>query len=193
MNTFSNTGNIPTLHQLTVTVTTVTHTHWLPTQWLIHITCLKFGSVLAGSTHTYYVLQDIAKCSGCEDCECTRNCISGYAHIYRVLLLHHPHFLCFSILCSQAAQMCGICHGVWGGITTKLGVSTQYILRTKCCAPAIVMHWQLTSHLPIFSVVDKQCTAKCVCVFLQFSGMGFLHSTPNLLKHGVHRSSRSVL
>ena len=31
MNTFSNTGNIPTPHQPTVTVTTVTHTHWLPT------------------------------------------------------------------------------------------------------------------------------------------------------------------
>ena len=32
MNTFCNTGNnIPTLHQPTVTVTTITHTHWLPT------------------------------------------------------------------------------------------------------------------------------------------------------------------
>ena len=28
---FSNTGNTPTLHLPTVTVTTVTHTHWLPT------------------------------------------------------------------------------------------------------------------------------------------------------------------
>ena len=61
--TFSNTGNIPTLHQPTlVTVTTITHTHWphhLPQVW--------FGS---------YVLQDIAQCSGCEDCECP--CVSKH-------------------------------------------------------------------------------------------------------------------
>ena len=56
MNTFSNTGNIPTLHQPTVTFTTVTHTHWCP----IHITCLKFlwfwfgGIYSCLSTHTTY-------------------------------------------------------------------------------------------------------------------------------------------
>ena len=80
--------------------------------------------------------------------------------------------------------------------------TTQYILRTKCCAPGTVMHWQLTSHLPwckgsrervnyrekhalfpclrvtmlpffsVLSAVGTQCTAS-VCV-CQFSGMGFL-------------------
>ena len=54
INTFSNSGNIPTLHQPTVvTVTTVTLTGF--PQWLIHITCLKFlWFRLAGSTHTTY-------------------------------------------------------------------------------------------------------------------------------------------
>ena len=45
-------------------------------------------------------------------------------------------------------------------------------------------------YLPIFSVlsdVGTQCTAS-VSVFLQFSGMGFLPSTPNHLKQGVHNA-----
>ena len=35
----------------------------------------------------------------------------------------------------------------------------------------------------MLSAVDTQHV--CVCVFLQFSGMGFLPSTPNNLKNGV--------
>ena len=74
MNTFSNTGNIPTLHQPTVTVTTVTHTHWLPTvadpHHLPHV-----WFVVAFMLYSYYVLLDIAKCSRYEDYECTRKCI----------------------------------------------------------------------------------------------------------------------
>ena len=97
MNTFSNTGNIPTLHQPTVTVTTVTHTHWLPTVAdPHHLPQVWFSGIYSCWLYSHYILQDIAKCSGYE---CTRNCISGYAHIYRVLLLYHPQF---SILCSQA-------------------------------------------------------------------------------------------
>ena len=50
--TFSNTGNIPTLHQPTVTVTTVTHTHWLPTvtdpHHLLQVSLVWW---FAGSTH----------------------------------------------------------------------------------------------------------------------------------------------
>ena len=41
----------------------------------------------------------------------------------------------------------------------------------------------------MLSAVDTQCTTSvCVCVFLQFSGMGFLPSTPNNLKNGVHNA-----
>ena len=74
MNTFSNTGNIPTLHQPTVTVTTVTHTHWLPTAAdPHHFPQIWFGSMLALLICTYYVLQDIAKCSGYEDVSCCKS------------------------------------------------------------------------------------------------------------------------
>ena len=61
MNTLSNTGSIPTLHLPTVTVTTVTHTHWLPTVAdPHHLPQVWFGFGL----YSYYVLQDIAKCCG---------------------------------------------------------------------------------------------------------------------------------
>ena len=51
-------------------------------------------------------------------------------------------------------------------------------------------HCHALATISIFSVlsaVGTQCTAS-VCVFLQFSGMGFLHSTTNHLKHGVHNA-----
>ena len=57
------------------------------------------------------------------------------------------------------------------------------ILRTKCCAPAIVMQSQ-TCQSSLLLVQN----ALLVFVFLQFSGMGFLPSTPNHLKHGVHNA-----
>ena len=91
MNTFSNTGNIPTLHQPTVTVTTITHTHWLPTVADPH----HLPQVWLLALYSYYILQDIAKCSGYEDCEK----MYIYVHAYIRLLLYHPRF---SILCSQA-------------------------------------------------------------------------------------------
>ena len=120
-------------------------------QWLIHITCLKFGLVafiLAGSTHTTYckTLQNALGMNARE------NVSRIYVHAYIRLVLHHP--LCFSILCSQAAQLRGTMPWSVKWTTTKLVVRTQYILHTKCCAPAIVMHWQLTSHLPNLSALQ---------------------------------------
>ena len=56
MNTFSNTGNIPTLHQ--PTVTTVTHTHWLPTVADPHH--LPQVWIYSCWLYSYYVLRDIA-------------------------------------------------------------------------------------------------------------------------------------
>ena len=71
MNTFSNTGNIPTLHQPTVTVTTVTLTHWLPTvAEPHHLPQVWFSGIYSCWLYSHYILQDIVKCSGCEDCEC---------------------------------------------------------------------------------------------------------------------------
>ena len=49
-------------------------------------------------------------------------------------------------------------------------------VRTKCCAPAIVMHWQLTSHLPV-----------CAC-FSNSVAWDYSNSTPNHLKNGVHNA-----
>ena len=60
MNTFSNTGNISTLHQPTVTITTVTHTHWLPIVADPHhlpqipLVLVWWHNILAGSTRTTY-------------------------------------------------------------------------------------------------------------------------------------------
>ena len=91
-----------------------------------------------------------------------------YVHAYiRLLLLHHPHFsTSFSSLLSGSC----VVYAMEKYVTTKLGVRVHsiYILRTKCCAPAIVMHWQLTSHLPIFSVLSAvgihNALLVCVCV-----------------------------
>ena len=59
MNTFYNTGNIPTLHQPTVTVTTVTHTHWLPTVTdPHHMPQVWFGSFLYTLTTYCKTLQN---------------------------------------------------------------------------------------------------------------------------------------
>ena len=49
-NTFSNTGNTTTLHQLY----TITHTHWLPTVADPHHLPGLVAFILAGSTHTTY-------------------------------------------------------------------------------------------------------------------------------------------
>ena len=58
MNTFSNTGNIPTLHQPSQqSLSLPSHSLTGFPQWLSHIICLKFGLVefiLAGSTLTTY-------------------------------------------------------------------------------------------------------------------------------------------
>ena len=91
MNTFSNTGNIPTLHQPTVTVITVTHTHWLPTVahlpqvWLLALNALGVNA-RENVSLGMYVYMYVSTC------------------IYRVLLLHHPLFLRFSI---PVTQLCG--------------------------------------------------------------------------------------
>ena len=62
-------------------------------------------------------------------------------------------------------------------IQLNWGLVHSIILRTKCCAPAIVMHWQLThtcqSSLCCLLLVHNALLV-CVC----FGGMGFLHSTP---------------
>ena len=72
-NTFSNTGNIPTLHQPTlVTVTTVTLTGFPQLADPHHLP--QVSLVLVWWNLFLYVLQGIAKCSGYEDCECT--CVS---------------------------------------------------------------------------------------------------------------------
>ena len=107
MNTFSNTGNIPTLHQPTVTVITVTHTGY--PQWLIHITCLKFGLV---PTHTTYC-KTLQNALGMKTVNARENVSLGMyiCIIYQaswVLLLHHFYVFLFFVL----RQLCGICHGV---------------------------------------------------------------------------------
>ena len=125
--------------------------------------------------------------------------------IYMYISVYQASCWSYCLIFPQAAQLRGIYYAMECEVVGYN--TTQYILRTKCCAPATVMHWQLTSHLPwckgsrervnyrekhalfprlrvttlpIFSVLSAVGTAS-VCVFLQFSGMGFLPSTPNHL------------
>ena len=74
-----------------------------------------------------------------------------------VLLFHHPHFSMFSFSGSTVAWPWSV---KWN--YTKLGVSTQYYTTYQMLCSSHCHAWQLTSHLPIFSVlsaVGTQCTA----------------------------------
>ena len=136
-NTFSNTGNIPTLHQPTVTVTTVTHTHWLPTvadpHYLPQVSW--FAGIYSCWLYSYY---DIAKCKTLQNAlgmktECTRKCI--YI-TWNISLRQHS--------CVVYAMECEV--EVYTVVLQPLSA---------------LVTWQSSL---LLSAVGTQCTAKCVCV-----------------------------
>ena len=87
---------------------------------------------------------------------------------------HHPHF---SIL----RQHSRVVHVKWNSIhVLNWGLVHSIILCTKCCAPAIVMHWQL-SHTCQSSLRCLLLIHNALPVRVCFSNSGFLHSTPNHL------------
>ena len=155
MDTFSNTGNVPTLYQPTVTVPTVTHTptvadpHHLP-QVSTHTKTLQNAlgvkTVNAREKVCIYVQSYI-------------RLVASYCYIFYVFL--------FFVLRQHSCVVHVQCRGVLSQLNWGL-VHNQMLCCSHCHALATI------SHLPIFSVlsaVGTQCTAS-VCVFLQFSGMG---------------------